>query len=338
MPATSTHTTSHDTPAGAANRRLRGRLAPSPTGYLHLGNARSFLLAWLQMRRLGGEIILRIEDLDQARAVAGARDAIVRDLSWLGLDWDNTPDGDFIQSNRFEHYAQAIAGMLAQGLLYECYCSRKELRQIASAPHGHAGDYYPGTCRNLGPAEREQRRALKEPALRFALPSDAVVEFTDLLAGHVTDNLNATTGDFIVARADGVPGYQLAVVLDDIAMGITHVLRGNDLLGSTARQILLHRTFGAPVPLYTHVPLVLGADGARLAKRHGAVSLAELRADGRDPRDVVGWLAWSCGLIAEPAPITPAELIPMFTIAAIGQAPATCLPEQLVHRAASSGA
>lgn len=287
----------------------RGRLAPSPTGYLHIGNARSFLLAWLQMRSLGGEIILRIEDLDQARAVANAAGEIVRDLGWLGLDWDNPPAPEYFQSARAGYYADAIGQLGARGLLYPCYCSRKELREIASAPHGSTGPVYPGTCRDLTERERSARAIDKEPALRFRVEHETVICFHDAVAGDRREDIASTTGDFIIARADGVPSYQLAVVLDDIAMGITHVLRGDDLLPSTPRQILLHRTFGAEPPSYTHVPLILGPDGTRLAKRHGSISIAELRDAGHSPERVVGWLAWSCGLIATPAPRTPGELI-----------------------------
>lgn len=293
---------------------FRGRLAPSPTGYLHLGNARSFLLAWLQARAAGGEILLRIEDLDQARAAPGAVDGIVRDLDWLGLDWDNPLTPEFCQSNRMESYRRAIEELRAQGLVYECFCSRRELREIASAPHGPAGPQYPGTCRDLMSEERALRRQAKEPALRFRVEPGTVVEFRDLVAGVQREIVDETAGDFIIARADGVPSYQFAVVLDDLAMGITHVLRGDDLLGSTARQLLLFRTFGAEPPVYAHVPLILGPDGVRLAKRHGSVSLAELRAAGHDPRAVVGWLAWSCGLIPEPVPLRPVDLVAEFSL------------------------
>lgn len=288
--------------------RVRGRLAPSPTGYLHLGNARSFLLAWLQARAAGGEVLLRIEDLDQARAAPGAAEAIVRDLEWLGLDWDNELTPEYVQSNRMGRYREALDELRRRGLVYECFCSRRELREIASAPHGSGGPLYPGTCRDLTAEERARRAAAKEPALRFRVEPGTVVEFLDLVAGPQREDLAESVGDFIIARADGVPSYQLAVVLDDLAMGVTHVLRGDDLLSSTGRQIQLFRTFGGEPPVYAHVPLILGPDGVRLAKRHGSVSLAELRAAGHDPRAVVGWLAWSCGLLPEPAPVSPSEL------------------------------
>ena len=293
---------------------FRGRLAPSPTGYLHIGNARSFLLAWLQARSLGGEIILRIEDLDRARAAAGASEGIVRDLTWLGLDWDNEPAPEYVQSSRFGVYRDALADLERRGLIYPCYCSRRELKEIASAPHGSAGNRYPGTCRDISPTLRAERAEIKEPSWRFRVEPGTTVEFHDGVAGTIMEDVDAAAGDFIVARADGVFSYQLAVVLDDIAMGITHVLRGNDLLDSTPRQILLFRTFGAPPPLYAHVPLILASDGTRLAKRHGSVSVAELRAAGRTPEELIGRLAWSCGVIDRPEPVSARDLVAGFSL------------------------
>lgn len=307
------------------------RLAPSPTGYLHIGNARSFLLAWLQARAASGKIILRIEDIDQDRAVSGADEGIVLDLRWLGLDWKNELTSEYYQSQRLDRYRKSLQELERQGRVYPCYCSRKELREAMSAPHGK-GSRYPGTCRNLTAAQREERRAQKDPAMRFIVEPGDVVEFNDLVAGDVRTNVYDETGDFIVARADGVPGYQLAVVLDDIAMGITHVLRGDDLLDSTPRQILLYRAFNAAPPTYTHVPLILGPDGARLAKRHGSVSIKELRERGTTPEEVIGWLAWSCGLRPTPAPITAAQLIPDFSTDRLYREPTrlTTYPERWV--------
>lgn len=299
---------------------FRGRLAPSPTGYLHLGNARSFLLAWLQMRSLGGEIVLRIEDVDLARAVENADRGIVRDLEWLGLDWDNALTPEFYQSNRFDLYREAVADLERRGKLYPCYCSRKELREAMSAPHGRS-PRYAGICRDLSSDERAERAERKSPALRFRVEPDDLAELYDLVQGHVRENVFEETGDFIVARADGIPGYQLAVVLDDIAMGITHVLRGDDLLPSTPAQILLYRALGADHPAYAHVPLIYGPDGHRLAKRHGSVSIAELRESGVAPERVVGWLAWSCGLRPDDSPAMPRELVPGFSLDALGGEP-----------------
>ncbi len=304
------------------NVSLISRLAPSPTGCLHAGNARSFLLAWLQARACGGQIVLRIEDLDVDRAVSGADAEIVRDLRWLGLDWDNELTPEYYQSNRFDLYREALAVLEKQGLLYPCYCSRKELREAMSAPHS-SGNRYSGTCRHLTRAEQEERAAQKDPALRFKVQPNSTVKFDDLVAGKVSVDVFQETGDFIVARADGVPSYQLAVVLDDIAMGITHVLRGNDLLDSTPRQLLLYRAFNEVPPVYTHVPLILSPDGVRLAKRSGAVAIAEMRDKGYSSEAVVGWLAWSCGLCPTPVPVKASELIRDFAIEKLPSGPTT---------------
>ena len=293
---------------------------------MHVGNARSFLLAWLQARAAGGSILLRIEDLDQERAVPGAAADIVRDLRWLGLDWDNELTPEYYQSKRFDLYRTVLADLEQRGLLYPCYCSRRELREAMSAPH-NPGSRYPGTCRNLTPEQRVEKAQSKDPALRFRVMPGSIVDFNDLVAGPVHADVRQETGDFIVARADGVPGYQLAVVVDDIAMGVTHVLRGDDLLESTPRQILLYRAFGVTPPAYAHVPLILDEDGARLAKRHGAISLEELRDAGNSPEKVVGWLAWSCGLRPSPEPVKVAELISDFSLENLRAGPVRLLQD-----------
>ena len=300
------------------------RLAPSPTGYLHAGNARSFLLAWLQARANRGTILLRIEDLDIERSVPGADVDIVRDLRWLGLDWDNELTPEYYQSKRYDLYREALDFLEEENLVYPCYCSRKALRAAMSAPHG-AGNRYPGTCRSLTPAEKRERAVHKNPALRFKVEPETVVSFDDLVAGPFTKDVFKETGDFIVARADGVPAYQLGVILDDIAMGVTHVLRGDDLLDSTPRQILLYRAFKAEPPEYAHVPLILNPNGVRLAKRHGSVSVAEIRDEGHTPEKVVGWLAWSCGLRPTPEPVKAGDLISDFTIQKLHRKP-TLIP------------
>lgn len=292
---------------------IRGRLAPSPTGYLHLGNARSFLLAWLDVRSRGGEIILRIEDIDTARCVKNADAGIVRDLRWIGLDWDNDLSNEYYQSRRSDHYRKALDLLRHGGHLYECFCSRRELRSIASAPHGR-DPVYPGTCRTMVDQDRENLRRAKTPSLRFLVPDRTDVSFVDRLRGEQSERVDLETGDFIVARADGVISYQLAVVVDDIAMGITDILRGDDLLSSTPRQILLYRAFGHPLPRYAHAPLMYGPDGKRLSKRHDGVSLAELRDAGRRPQEITGDLAWSVGLIDRPEPCEPSDLIAEFKV------------------------
>jgi glutamyl-tRNA synthetase len=274
-----------------------GRYAPSPTGDLHLGNARTALLAWLWARRDGGRILLRIEDLDRARVRPGAEEAQRRDLAALGLDWD----GPVVrQSERGALYAAALHRLDAAGLLYPCFCSRADIRAAASAPHGPEGAPYPGTCREFDPDEAGRRLAAGE---------QAALRFRD--------------GDFVVRRRDGVVAYQLAVVVDDADQDVTNVLRGDDLEPSTARQLALWRALAlGPEPDYAHVPLLLGPDGERLAKRHGAVSVADALA-GVSPEELVGWLAWTAGLQPEPAPRHPADLVEGFDLARLAREPFT---------------
>jgi glutamyl-tRNA synthetase len=281
---------------------VRGRFAPSPTGRLHLGNARTALLAWLHARSAGGRFVMRVEDLDRGRVRPGYMQAQLDDLRWLGLDWDEGPDvggphAPYLQSERQADYEAAVGRLRSAGLIYPCFCSRREIAAAASAPHGPAdeGPRYPGSCRER---PRDPGDGGRAAALRFRVAPGAV-GFRDLLQGDVAFDPEAETGDFVVRRRDGVAAYQLAVVVDDAAMGITHVVRGADLLPSTARQLLLYRALGLNPPAFLHVPLMLGADGERLAKRHGAVSLAELREAGVAPARAVGWLASTCGL-AEP--------------------------------------
>src|SRR5512142_14390 len=276
---------------------IRGRFAPSPTGPLHLGNARTALLSWLAARAAGGAYLMRVEDLDTPRVRPGAEERILAGLRWLGLDWDEGPDvgGPFApyrQSERAALYAGALARLRAAGAAYPCFCSRAEVAAAALAPHGPGdeGPRYPGTCRELPPAEVERRSRTRLPAWRFRVPAGSV-SFRDGVQGDQARDVAAETGDFVVARADGIPAYQLAVVVDDAAMGVTEVVRGDDLLSSTARQLLLYGALGLPAPRFAHVPLVNGGDGSRLAKRHGAPSLADLRDRGADPRAVAGLLA-----------------------------------------------
>ena len=286
-----------------------GRYAPSPTGDLHLGNARTALVAWLWARHARGRFLLRFEDLDRARVRSGCAELQERSLAWLGLDWDGAPVS---QSDRVELYEAAIDRLREQGVLYECFCSRADVRRAASAPHGPDGPIYGGTCRELSESERAARLALgRTPALRARM--EGVVEFGDDLQGPQAEELERTSGDIVLRRADGVVAYQLAVVVDDAAQGVTHVVRGADLLASTGRQLRLYDLLGlTPRPGYAHVPLLLGDDGERLAKRNGAVGLEELRARGADPRALVGRLAHSAGLLERPEPCTPGELVSAF--------------------------
>ncbi len=295
---------------------IRGRYAPSPTGDLHLGNVRTALLAWLFARKAGGAFVLRVEDLDRPRVRPGATVQMLEDLRWLGLDWDEGidcggPFGPYLQSERQAIYDASLARLRAADLVYPCYCSRAEVARAASAPQG-AGDEgprYPGTCRNLSAAERTAREASgKRPCLRFRAP-DRLIAFVDLVAGPMTQNVAQTVGDFIVSRSDGIPSYQLAVVVDDGLMRITQVVRGADLLSSTARQIALFEALSSAVPIFGHVPLVVDAQGARLAKRERAAGVGALRAAGVPAERVVGALAASCGLCEPGEALSARELL-----------------------------
>jgi len=257
-----------------------GRFAPSPTGTLHVGNLRTALLAWLFARSQGARFLVRMEDLDPGRVRAEAAAQQLEDLRAIGLDWD----GEVLwQSARHEAYEGAIERLQAEGRVYECFCTRAEIRAAASAPHGPAPEgAYPGTCLRLTDEEREARRAAgRPPALRLRA-GGARIAFEDRLLGRH----EAVADDFVIRRGDGATAYNLAVMVDDAAQGIGEVVRGADLLDSTPRQLLVARLLGLPEPAWAHVPLVLGPDGARLAKRHGSVTLREL-----DPGAAVGWMA-----------------------------------------------
>ena len=267
-----------------------GRFAPSPTGPLHVGNVRTALLAWLFARSAGARFLMRVEDLDRSRVRPGIEEAQLADLRSIGLDWD----GPIVrQSERMGLYEEAVARLDDEDLLYPCYCTRREIRAAVSAPHGiPAADRYPGACRELTRAERAEKEAAGRPPALRVRAEGAWVAFEDRLLGRQEGD----TDDFVVRRNDGAPAYQLAVVVDDAAQGVGEVVRGADLVDSTPRQILLARLLGLPVPRYAHVPLVLGPDGERLAKRHGAVTLEDLIARGDGPGDVLAWMARSLGL------------------------------------------
>ena len=306
----------------------RGRYAPSPTGPLHLGNARTALLAWLHARSAGGAFLMRIEDLDGPRVRPGMEARILEELRWLGIDWDEGPDvggaaGPYRQSALGVRYSAALGRLREAGAAYPCFCSRSEIAASAQAPHGPSdeGPRYPGTCRHLSPAEVKRRSSERRPAWRLRV-AEGGVGFDDLLHGPQAFDVAGSVGDFVVMRADGIAAYQLAVTLDDAAMGITDVVRGDDLLASTARQLLLYRALGLPPPRFAHLPLVVGEDGERLAKRHGALSLGELRERGADPRRVVGLLASLCALAPEGSRVAPAELVEGFRLAQVPRAPA----------------
>jgi len=278
----------------------RGRFAPSPTGALHLGSAAAAVLCAAAARAAGGALVLRMEDLDRERVVPGCADAILDDLRWLGLSWDEGPDvggpcAPYTQSQRTPQYEAALAQLEAQGLVFLCDCSRAEIARAASAPHaGEEGPRYPGTCRALGTRPRAFKRP---PAARLAVPQDARAEIAieDRVLGGIVEDVGATTGDFVLRRGDGVFAYQLAVVVDDLAMGVTEVVRGADLAASAARQVLLARLLGGEAPRFAHVPLVLGDGGERLAKRARGVPLSDQRAQGVSPGALVRALAGAYG-------------------------------------------
>jgi glutamyl-tRNA synthetase len=283
-----------------------GRFAPSPTGTLHLGNLRTALLAWLFARSQDARFLVRMEDLDTGRVRERFYDEQLHDLAALGLDWD----GPVVrQSERLALYDDAIEALRAQGLIYECWCTRAEIREAASAPHGNLPEgFYPGTCLRLSDAERAGRRATgRPPALRVRADA-ATVGFEDRVAGPVS----GVVDDFVVRRNDGAYAYNLAVVVDDAAQGVGEVVRGADLLDSTPRQLWLGGRLGLPAPGHAHVPLMLGPDGARLAKRHGAVTLADRAAQGETADDVRALLAASVRLAEPGERPTPAELVERF--------------------------
>jgi glutamyl-tRNA synthetase len=286
-----------------------GRFAPSPTGTLHLGNLRTALLAWLFARSAGARFLVRMEDLDPGRVRMDAAREQLEDLAAIGLDWD----GDVVwQSGRSELYEAAIRRLRDEDRVYECFCTRAEIRAASSAPHGPLPEgHYPGTCLRLTDGERRRKRAGgRPPALRLRAASERV-QFSDRLLGRY----EMAVDDFVVRRNDGAAAYNLAVMVDDAAQGIGEVVRGADLLDSTPRQVLLTRLLGLPEPSWAHVPLVLGRDGARLAKRHGSVTLREV-----DARTAVRWMARSLGF--ERAS-TAAEMLGAFDPARLPREPTT---------------
>lgn len=307
---------------------VRGRYAPSPSGSLHLGNLRTALLAWLFARSRGGSVLLRIEDLDQPRTRPGATTALIDDLAWLGFDWDEGVRegglaGPYTQSARQALYYHALAVLREKDLLYPCYCTRAELQQIASAPHaGEHAHRYPGICAHLSERERRQLEASgRKPAFRFRVPTRPMV-FHDLLCGEQVENVVESAGDFVVLRSDGIVAYQLAVVVDDALMGVTQVVRGADLLDSTARQLALFDALGFTRPAeYVHVPLVLDDTGNRMAKREAVAGLPALRARGLTPQEIVGALASSCGIWESGGPAKPADLVAVFNPSRISHDP-----------------
>ena len=300
-----------------------GRLAPSPTGALHLGNARSFLLAWLSVRQQGGKLLLRIEDIDSPRVKPWAKQATIDDLHWLGIDWDEGPDIQselaeavdrvpFVQTQRLQRYQQVLSSLIDDQVVYPCTCSRSEVAQAASAPHEasmHAleGPIYPGTCRDKRLVLQPQGDAAKF-AWRWKFHSGEMV-WQDGLKGTMSARPDQQLGDFVIARGDGTPAYQLAVVVDDHDMCVTEVVRGDDLLCSTYRQLAILEQLGWSPPSYFHVPLIVGPDGRRLAKRHGDTRLSAFRQQGISAEQLIGYLAWTLNLLERPIPTRANDLI-----------------------------
>ncbi len=293
------------------NKSIRGRFAPSPSGYMHMGNLLSMLLAWLDARHLNGEIIFRMEDLDPSRSRDEYALAMADDLRWLGLDWDDGyPDPDYCQSRRTAFYEEAFEALKAKDLVYPCYCSRAE-RLAASAPHPGEQHRDPSCrCAHFSPT---QRRAMelqgRKPAWKIRVPDRNII-VSDEHYGPLEQNLARDVGDFILRRSDGVYAYQLAVTLDDALMGVNRVVRGRDLLESCPRQAWLMELWGAPVPDYTHGPLLL-FDRRKMSKRLGDLSTRELRNHHR-PEDLVGEMAFLLGLTDRREAISARELLPLF--------------------------
>ena len=293
-----------------------GRFAPSPSGRIHLGNILCCLLAWLSARQKGGAVLLRIEDLDTARCPRRYADQMEEDLQWLGLHWDvgpgkEGPDGPYYQSGRTAIYQAALEKLEEMGLVYPCFCTRAELH-AASAPHRSDGQaVYPGPCRHLTPPEVAERAKTRAPALRLRVPEEEIV-FRDGHMGLQCQRLDTECGDFLLRRSDGLFAYQLAVVVDDAAMGVTEVVRGADLLDSTPRQLLLYRLLGVRAPEFYHFPLLLACDGRRLSKRNADAGLDVLR-PRTSAEEILGKLAYLAGFNPSAAPRSAESLLPDFT-------------------------
>ncbi|MCZ2340210.1 MAG: tRNA glutamyl-Q(34) synthetase GluQRS [Bacteroidales bacterium] len=304
--------------------RVTGRLAPSPTGAQHVGNARTYLIAWLAARSRGGRVVLRIEDIDTWRNKPGAAEQALEDLRWLGLDWDDEP---WVQLQRLPVYRSALEELKARNRVYPCTCTRSDILAAASAPHAAdlGGPVYPGTCAHRTPADANR---LDRPfAWRFRASEPPA--FTDLYCGEIHVAPALAGGDFVVWRNDDMPAYQLAVVVDDAAQGITEVVRGDDLIPSTPRQLMLYQALGLTPPRFAHVPMVVGPDGKRLAKRHGDTRLSQLRDSGVSPQSLVGLLAWSCGWQTDDRPVSPSALLSLFQWASIPSQPFVLTEERV---------
>ena len=310
-----------------------GRLAPSPTGAQHVGNARTYLLAWLSARSRGGRLILRMEDIETPRIKPGADRQAIEDLRWLGLDWDEGPDlggpsSPYVQTERADLYRSLFEELKQRELVYPCTCSRKDVIDAAGAPHGDGGQPpYPGRCAHRSASEGA---SLAPPfCWRFRTEAARTLEFDDLVLGRQAATLASFGGDFVAWTVADSPSYQLAVVADDHAMGVTEAMRGDDLVPSTLRQLLLYEAFAWTPPAFAHVPLVVGPDRRRLAKRHGDTRLSKLRSEDVKPEALLGLLAHSAGLIGTSAATSAAELLPLFEFSRITRSPFTLMPDSV---------
>ena len=327
--------------------RYVGRLAPSPTGALHLGNVRTFMIAWLRARSQGGKVIFRMEDLDHPKDKPGAAAQAVGDLRWLGFDWDE----EYVQSERKAVYREALEALKEgretkdgrrESWVYPCVCSRRDVEAAQSAPHAGEQLYYPGTCRDRfatwreafefkNPATSQPRNPATPqlPCWRFRVSENTIVAFDDAFAGRYEQDVSRTLGDFPLARDEFGAGYTLACTVDDLLMGVTEVVRGDDLLAATPAQILLAEALKGcktldlrrETPGYCHVPLVVGRDGRRLAKRHGDTRIASYREQGKTPEEVLGFLAASCGWAETGERVSLRDLLPRFDLGTIPLAP-----------------
>lgn len=308
--------------------KYRGRLAPSPTGALHLGNIRTFMVAWLRARSLGGEVVFRMEDLDHPKNKPGAEAQTMEDLRWLGFDWDEGPDvggpfAPYVQSRRRELYAEALARLVRDGRAYPCVCARRDVESAQSAPHAGETLFYPGTCRGRFASFADAAAAIpgRTPAWRFRVGEGESESFHDVFCGDVSQDLSRFCGDFVLARDALGAGYTLAVAVDDAAMGITEVVRGDDLLDATPRQLAVFRALGLAPPAFLHVPLLVGPDGMRLAKRHGDSRISRYREAGVPPRRILGYLAHVSGLAGEGESVSLRDLLPRFDLSKIPRTP-----------------
>lgn len=297
--------------------RYTGRLAPSPTGALHIGNVRTFMIAYLRARSQNGRLIMRIEDLDHPHVKQGAAREMLDDLRFLGFEWDE----EYVQSRRIEHYKEALERI--RDRVYPCVCSRRDVEAAQSAPHAGEQLYYDGRCRGRFASweEAAQSIAPRTPCWRFRVEQGASVSFTDSFAGAFTMDVSRTLGDFPISRHPEGAGYTLAVVVDDAEMGVTEVVRGDDLLAATPAQMLLQDALGFAHPKYCHVPLVVGNDGRRLAKRHGDTRISTLRSQGWSAGKIIGYLAASCGWAEQGEELALSSLVERFSLDTIPRAP-----------------